>query len=211
MARRQAPGTKERILAVASRLFSRHGVRAVGMQQLVDETGLGKSLVYREFAGKDDLVAAWLRDNDQAWVKLADAATAPHEGDPARQLLALVEFVYDSVRADEFYGCIFYNTLSEFRDPSHPGRQAALEHLDRLRRMLRRFGRAAGAADPKGLADSLLLVIGGTLINGVAFGGVGPAEQAIPVAEAIIQRAITGNAAGTNGGRRRKVAAKATA
>ena len=97
MARRQAPGTRERILAVAARLFSRHGVRAVGMQQLVDETGLGKSLVYREFASKDDLVAAWLRDNDQAWVKLADAATAPYEGDPARQLLALVEFVYDSV------------------------------------------------------------------------------------------------------------------
>jgi AcrR family transcriptional regulator len=210
MARRQAPGTRERILTVASRLFSRHGVRAVGMQQLVDETGLGKSLVYREFASKDDLVAAWLRDNDQAWVKLADAATAPHEGDPARQLLALVEFVYDSVRADEFYGCIFYNTLSEFREPSHPGRQAALEHLDRLRRLLRRYGREAGAADPNALADSLLLIIGGLLINGVAFGGTGPAEQAKPVAVAIIEQAVSGRAAGT-GGRRRKVVAKATA
>lgn len=210
MARRQAPGTRERILAVAARLFSRHGVRAVGMQQLVDETGLGKSLVYREFASKDDLVAAWLRDNDQAWVKLADAATAPHEGDPARQLLALVEFVYDSVEAAEFYGCPFYNTLSEFREPSHPGRQAALEHLDRLRTMLRRYGREAGAADPKALADSLLLVIGGTLINGVAYGGTGPAKQAVPVAAAIIAQAVTSRAAG-NGSRRRKAVVKATA
>src|ERR1044072_6150559 len=188
MARRQAPGTRERILAVASRLFSRYGVRAVGMQQLVDEVGLGKSLVYREFAGKDDLVAAWLWDNDQAWVKLAAAATAPHEGDPARQLLALVEFVYDSVRAEEFYGCVFYNTLSEFREPSHPGRQAALEHLERLRGLLRRFGREGGAADPKTPPDSLMLVIGGLLINGVAYGGTGPAVQAMPVAEAIIEQ-----------------------
>ena len=38
MARRQAPGTKQRILVVAARLFGRHGVRSVGMQQLVDET-----------------------------------------------------------------------------------------------------------------------------------------------------------------------------
>jgi AcrR family transcriptional regulator len=210
MARRQAPGTRERILAAASRLFSRYGVRAVGMQQLVDEVGLGKSLVYREFSGKDDLVAAWLRDNDQAWVKLADAATAPHQGDPARQLLALVEFVHDSVLAEEFYGCIFYNTLSEFREPSHPGRQAALEHLERLRGLLRRYGREAGAADPKALADSLLLVIGGLLINGVAYAGTGPAEHANALAAAIIEQATTGRAAG-NGGRRRKVAAKASA
>ncbi|HET9566103.1 MAG TPA: hypothetical protein VFP27_16770 [Mycobacterium sp.] len=44
MARRQAPGTKQRILVVAARLFGRHGVRSVGMQQLVDETLLKHSL-----------------------------------------------------------------------------------------------------------------------------------------------------------------------
>ena len=38
MARRQAPGTKQRMLVVAARLCGRHGVRSVGIQQLVDET-----------------------------------------------------------------------------------------------------------------------------------------------------------------------------
>ena len=44
MARRQAPGTKQRVLVVADRLFGRHGVRSVVMQQLVDETLLKHSL-----------------------------------------------------------------------------------------------------------------------------------------------------------------------
>ena len=44
MAHRQAPGTKQRVLVVADRLFGRHGVRSVVMQQLVDETLLKHSL-----------------------------------------------------------------------------------------------------------------------------------------------------------------------
>src|SRR2546423_11712038 len=67
VARRPAPGTRERILAVASRLFSQNGVRAVGMQQVVDESGLGKSLLYREFPSKDDLVVAWLHEMRAVW------------------------------------------------------------------------------------------------------------------------------------------------
>src|SRR6266508_2235131 len=114
MARRQAPGTRQRILAVASHLFAEHGVRSVGLQQIVDESGLGKSLFYREFASKDDLVAAWLREGRETWARMADEATQPYDGDPERQLLALIEFVRDSVRRDDFHGCIFYNTLSEF-------------------------------------------------------------------------------------------------
>ncbi|GAA0209263.1 TetR/AcrR family transcriptional regulator [Saccharothrix mutabilis subsp. mutabilis] len=194
MARRQAPDTKQRILAVAARLFGRHGVRSVGMQRLVDETGLGKSLVYREFSSKDYLVAEWLKETDAAWGEYADAATRPHEGDPARQMLALVEFIHDSVLADDFYGCVFYNTIAEFRDEDHPGRRAAVAHLERVRALLAHYGRDAGAEDPEGLADTLLLIIGGLLVNGTAFAGKGPAEHAVPTAAAIIRQACPATA-----------------
>jgi AcrR family transcriptional regulator len=187
MARPQAPGTKQRILAVAARLFSQHGVRSVGMQQLVDETGLGKSLVYREFSGKDDLVAEWLKSTDDTWSELAGAATEPYEGDPARQLLALVEFIHDSTRADEFRGCVFYNTLGEFREEDHPGHREALAHLEKLRALLCGYARAAGAADPDALAEALMLIIGGLLVNGMAFGANGPAKHAVTVAESLIR------------------------
>jgi AcrR family transcriptional regulator len=176
-------------LAVASQLFTEHGVRSVGLQQIVDETGLGKSLFYREFASKDDLVAAWLREGRETWAGMADAATQPYDGDPERQLLALIEFVRDSVRRDDFHGCIFYNTLSEFRDLAHPARREAVAHLECLRERLERHSRAAGASDPQGLADTLILIVGGVFVNGVAFGPNGPADHAMAAAEAIIRQA----------------------
>ncbi|MEW9534573.1 TetR/AcrR family transcriptional regulator [Microbispora sp. NPDC049125] len=187
MARKPASGTRKRILDVAARLFGEHGVRAVGIQQVIDETGLGKSQLYREFDGKDDLVAAWLRDSDAAWWEVADAAVARHAEDPARQILAVIELVYDGARSPGFRGCPFYNTSTEFRDPGHPGRREAVTHLERLRERLLTLAGAAGATDPQGLSDALMLVIGGLYANGAALGPDGPVRQALTTAEALVR------------------------
>jgi AcrR family transcriptional regulator len=190
VARKPAPDTRDRILAVAARLFNEHGVRAVGMQQIVDETGLGKSLFYREFTSKDGLVAAWLRRGREQWAQAADMAVEPFGDDPEQQLLALISFVRESIRRDDFYGCIFYTTLSEFREIGHPGRQEAMAHLNGLRERLERLAKAAEISDPRGLADTLMLIVGGVFVNGVAFGGAeGPGDHAVAAAEAIIRQA----------------------
>ncbi|WP_433251315.1 TetR/AcrR family transcriptional regulator [Streptosporangium sp. CA-135522] len=188
VARRPAPGTRERILDVAARLFGERGVRAVGMQQVVDETGLGKSLLYREFPGKDDLVAAWLRESDAQWWQAVDNVTGRHAGDPARQLLAIVELAHERVLSPGFQGCTFYNTSAEFRDPVHPGRQEAVAHLQRMRERFRTLARGAGAAEPDRLADTLMLVIAGLYANGAALGPDGPADLAVSTAKAVIDQ-----------------------
>ncbi|WP_181796687.1 TetR/AcrR family transcriptional regulator, partial [Streptomyces sp. WELS2] len=186
MARRAASGTRERILGVAARLFNEHGVRAVGMQQVVEESGLGKSLLYREFQGKDDLVAAWLQERDAQWWQEVDTETARHDGDPARQMLTIVELADKRVRSPRFRGCTFYNTVAEFRDPAHPGRQEATAHLDRVRARLRLLAASSGAADPEALADGLMLVIAGMYATGAAFGVDGPPSRALATARALI-------------------------
>ena len=188
MARTPAPGTRQRILAVAARLFSEDGVRSVGMQRLVDETGLGKSLVYREFAGKDDLVAQWLRESHDDWARSVDEVLRRHAGDPARQLLALVEFYHEGVLDPAFSGCPFHSTVSEFRDATHPGRREAVAHLRGLRELFRSLAEAAGSAEPGELADALMLIVSGLLTNGSALGSAGPAALAVPTAESIIRR-----------------------
>jgi AcrR family transcriptional regulator len=188
MARKPAPGTRQRILAVAARLFGEHGVRPVGMQRLVDETGLGKSLVYREFAGKDDLVAAWLRESHESWSVLVDAVIRRYDGDPARQLLAVVEFYHQTAVSPAFHGCPFYATINEFRDTAHPGRREAIAHLEDVRERIHALAGATGATDPEWLADVLMLLIGGLLINGPALGSTGPAEFAVSAAASLIRQ-----------------------
>ena len=52
---------RERILAVAADLFYRHGIRAVGVEAIAEAAGTNKMTLYRHFASKDELVAAYLR------------------------------------------------------------------------------------------------------------------------------------------------------
>jgi AcrR family transcriptional regulator len=188
--RRPVPGTRRRILQTAARLFGEQGARAVGMQQVVEETGLGKSALYREFTSKDELVKAWVGElHDQAWVQIG-SAIARHEGDPARQLLAIVEHAQDSARGSDAHGCTFYNTSAEFRDPGHPGHREAVAHLRRLRERLCDLAAAAGATDPDALADMLMLIISGLYANAATLGPSGPAARSVAAARILIDQHV---------------------
>jgi AcrR family transcriptional regulator len=191
MARRPALDTKDRVLDVAARLFYTHGVRAVGLQQVIDETGIGKSSVYRVFASKDDLVVAWLHRSREAWWTMTAKATSRFDGDPGRQLLAVVESVRDEVGAVGFRGCPFHNTSTEFPDPAHPGNREAAEHVREIRDQLTRLARDAQADDPAALADELLLIIDGMYANAPILGAQGPARIGVALAADRIRRRTT--------------------
>ena len=51
---------RERILDTAYELFSLRGIRAVGVDEIVEQAGIAKATLYRHFASKDDLVLAYL-------------------------------------------------------------------------------------------------------------------------------------------------------
>lgn len=190
MTRRPAPGTRRRILQTAARLFGEQGTRAVGMQQVIEETGLGKSALYREFTSKDELVRAWVGElHDQAWAQI-DSAVARHEGDPARQLLAIVEHAQESSQGSGAHGCTFYNTTAEYRDLSHPGRREAVDHLGRLRERLYALAAAARATDPDALADMLMLIISGLYANAATLGPSGPAARSVAAARILIDQHV---------------------
>ncbi|MDQ1058615.1 AcrR family transcriptional regulator [Arthrobacter globiformis] len=60
-------GTVGRILGIAYDLFSRRGIRDVGVNELIESSGVAKSTFYRHFPSKDDLVLAVLALRDQIW------------------------------------------------------------------------------------------------------------------------------------------------
>lgn len=186
MARKPAPGTRDRILDNASRLFREHGARAVGMQQIIDECGCGKNLVYREFAGKDDLVAAYLERCQGEWTATMNEATRPYCDDPAGQLVAMVRAVGRQIAAPDFRGCPFRVSYAEFPDEDHPAHQVAVRHVKNLRTQLRSLAKRAGARDPRALADRIMLIVDGLYINGAMLGPKGAATAATALAEELV-------------------------
>ncbi|MFJ7910360.1 TetR/AcrR family transcriptional regulator [Kitasatospora sp. NPDC096204] len=192
MARKPAAGTRERILDAAAQLFDQRGVHAVGMQQIIDEAGCGKQLLYREFSGKDQLVVAYLERSAEDWDRLVTGVCAAVES-PEERLVELVRAVRSM--APNARGCPLRNTQAEFPDPDHPAHQVSVKHFRRVREQLRDLARRTAAANPERLGDRIMLIIDGVYVNGSTLGSTGAAEAAVEFAGDVV-RAETGAAVG---------------
>lgn len=188
MARTPRPDARERILTTAADLFAEHGVRAVGLQQVIDACGCGKSLLYREFASKDDLVVAWLQRCRGTWPELVARAVAGID-DPAEQLVALVREVADDVTQPRARGCPLRNTSAEFPDPDHPAHRVAVDHVSTMRADVGAIAARTVAADPGVLADRVMLILDGLYTNGLLLGADGSAPAAVAFAEDVVRQA----------------------
>src|SRR5260221_4386148 len=93
---RQAPNARERILEAAYELFSRQGIRAVGIDAIVEQSGVARMTLYRHFASKDALVLAFLERREQRWTKdWLQRAVERRASDPRERLLAIFD-VFDA-------------------------------------------------------------------------------------------------------------------
>lgn len=189
MARKPDPGARDRILDVASRLFLEHGVRAVGLQQIIDECGCGKNMLYREFASKDDLVVAYLERCRQDWDAIVGKA-ARKSPDPAEQLVAVVANVAEQAVEPRFRGCPLRNAYADFPE-SHPAHRVITAHYSDRQVHLRELAVRARARDPETLADRIALIVDGLNGNGAVLGKNGAADAAVAFAEDAVRAATT--------------------
>ena len=66
---KSAKSGRERILEAAYPLFSRSGIRAVGVDTIVEAAGVAKMTLYRNFPSKDDLALAFLEMREERWTR----------------------------------------------------------------------------------------------------------------------------------------------
>ena len=161
MARIAAPGTRERILATAARLFYTEGVRAVGMAQVIDAAGCGKNLLYGHFPSKSDLVAAYLEQARSGRDADARRALGAAGDDPGAALVALTAEIAGRVRRRAFRGCAFRNYLTEFPADDDAPARIARRYLKDTRAQVDDLTARLGRADTCELADRLWLILEG--------------------------------------------------
>ncbi|WP_442602474.1 TetR/AcrR family transcriptional regulator [Paenibacillus sp. KN14-4R] len=155
---------KNRILQVASDLFYREGIRAVGIDRIILESGVVKSSFYRNFASKDDLVAAYLEYHEDLNAKDLEEVQLQHPNSSAMQLHALIERFVEKMKTPGYRGCPFVNTTVEFPDSSHQNHIRAVKGTEENWNRIARLAEEAGAARPFEMAELLRMLCNGAIM-----------------------------------------------
>ena len=157
---------RERIMDAAYELFSRHGIRAVGIDRIVAESGVAKMSLYRHFASKADLVVAFLDLRADRWTRdWLEAEIARLATTPEGRLLALFDAFDEWFHQDGFDSCAFMRTLLEVPDADDPIHQAAAHQLEVVRTMIEAQAEQAGAPDPETTSYQLQGLMMGSIVS----------------------------------------------
>ena len=179
----------DRILNTASSLFYQQGIRNVGIDKIIAESGVAKMSLYNHFKSKDALIEAWLRQEDQQWCEWLKSAIEERTHNPSKQLLAIFDALREWFEGPDFRGCAFINASIELANPDHPGHRVALEHQQSIYRYILSLAQAADVLSPEQLARQLLLLVQGAIVVAMMEGSWSTASQAKKAAAILIQTA----------------------
>jgi AcrR family transcriptional regulator len=188
--RRGEPSARERLIETAIELFYQEGIRAIGIDTLVARSGLSKSSLYRTFASKEEVIAAFAEEQNRRFWGWWDETVTRHAGSPRRQIEALFEGIAAQIANPRFRGCPFINLATEFPDRRHPGTAIACTNKMEVRRRLRLFARALNVRDPRRLSDQLALLIDGAYGHAVTLGAEGLRRELIEMATLLIDAQV---------------------
>jgi AcrR family transcriptional regulator len=170
--RRGAPpkgemSARERILATASELFYREGIRAIGIDTVVERSGFSKTSLYRVFESKDALIAAFATEKDRLFWAWWDDVEEQHAEDPRALLDALLSGIAKRIAHPAYRGCPFLNLVTEFPGDDYPGGVIARDNKEEMRARLATIVARLGVRDPRRTASQIALIINGAYVTGL--------------------------------------------
>lgn len=154
---RRGRGARERILRASQQLFRDQGINGTGMDQLCAVAQVSKRTAYQHFAGKDELIAEYLRRFDP---DVTAGVFDRTDLTPREKLLAVFE-VPASGTGEVTPLCPFIAAAVEIHDPHHPASQCARDYKTTIAARLAETAREAGATNPEQLGEQLALLLDG--------------------------------------------------
>jgi TetR/AcrR family transcriptional regulator, transcriptional repressor for nem operon len=183
--------TREKIVVAAAELFRGNGVRSTSIEDVLTQSGCGKSQLYHYFSGKDDLVAAVLeyqldRFLDDQLPFMAELDTWPGIRRWLDELPAEFSSAPDTIAA-----CPIGALAAELAGTDERVRQALVAAFDRWTGYLaagltamKDRGELTGEADPARLARTTIAALQGGLLLARTYRDVDLVRSALDAAYA---------------------------
>jgi len=98
---------RDHLLAVAQRMFCETGFHAVSVDAILEEAGVARMTLYKNFGSKEELIVATLKCEDRMfrqWLVSAVEAQSDHSQD---RIPGLSDALHDRLASEGYYGCAF--------------------------------------------------------------------------------------------------------
>ena len=189
-------------MQVADELFYARGLRAVGIDEIIEKSGAAKATLYAHFPTKDDLIAAYLRQRSDAWRAHLESELIPYVEDPIARIDAIFRVLREGCGEHGFRGCPFINAAVEYPERSHPSQQVAIAHRRWVWKLFHRAAVEANVRQSAALADQLTLLYDSALVGSQLAGDATPATRARDAARTLVAAAARRQRARAAGRRR---------
>ncbi len=182
---RRRPG-RERLLAAMDRLFYRDGISSAVVDKLIDEAGVARGTLYKNFRTRDELIEAYLRlRHEDALAALEQIAG--RDEDIMGQVDAVFDYLAGLTRDELFRGCAFVVAAAELPDEQRPATRWARMHKRAALETFRRMFESQGHPDPALVAEQLSILYDGALVTS----HVRPESNAVEHARDMARRLLT--------------------
>lgn len=155
---------RDRILNTACRLFYRHGVNSVGIDRIIEESGVAKMSLYRNFGSKNALVEAYLQHRDVYWRDVFHTHMLNMDLPPIDKILAYFDLMYQWLCVPEFCGCAYINATAERLD-TETITAVIRRHKQQNLNLLNTLVEQANIAEPVDIAEQLFLLSEGAIVT----------------------------------------------
>ena len=179
-------GVEERLVATASELFYREGVRAVGVQRVIEEAGVAKASLYAHFESKDELVAACLDQRVCAWRARVEDHLQRSTLDARGKLLAFFDLQAEWISGPDFRGCPLQSVSTEIADAAHPAKRVMAGHRQWLHDLVTTLAADAGLQPLDEVVGALIVLYDGASAAALVDGRAAVATHARWAVERLI-------------------------
>ncbi len=160
---------RDKILDSAEGLFARRGFAGIGLAEVAESVGLGKSSLFHHFRSKEQLYAAVVeRILTRIETSLTHALAAG--GTPAERLDRWIDAIIDALAQNPTYARLLLRSLFEDDDlagelPEEQAANATIARIVAAGTRLLREGMSTGVFRPASVAHTLQTLIGATVYH----------------------------------------------
>lgn len=157
---------KQDIIVTAIKLFNANSFSSIGVDQIINDSGVAKMTFYKNFPSKEKLIASCLLIKSS---EIRDAILYEVNLKDEFDYLGKIKIIYDWhirwIYSNNYNGCLFQKATIEILNKYPALAKIITEHKNWLRKLIEELLIGLHVDQPKLLTDIFLNVIDGLMIN----------------------------------------------